>query len=273
MPAAPVLPLTAATLASGTPQRGGTESWRRQRPPAAAPAPAPVAALAGGELCEAGALPSVLWAIHEELRAYLFLFLEVDGVGCSAASCRRLRDCVWSDAAFWRAYGGPCLSPEPRDGSPDGIRDGFRRWLFHLDGAWAADFKAFVDVAQRSAFGADFVQLLSDARYVASGLMPSDGDEAIGVLVEILRSLLSLYDPAQLDERQAAEALALLISRRRDVFAASQEEAVSAAFTISLERGLVAEDYLAEDGYGSGLDSFDGPAGEDDPLEPSEDPR
>lgn len=180
-----------------------------------------------------------LWGVHEDLRAYLFLFIEIASVGNCATGCRHLRDCLWTDAMFWRAYGGPCLLQEPLSTPAPTLRNGFRRWLFHLDGNWTEDFQAFVDEAHASEFGADFTQLLSDAKYVASGLMPGDDEPSVAAFARILHGLLAGYSPSQVDERTAAEALVLRVERRNDVFSEEQVQMVSQVYDQSVERAIL----------------------------------
>lgn len=180
----------------------------------------------------------LLCEMHEDLRAYLFLFDEVACASYSAVSCRGLLGCIWSDPAFWRIYGGPCVFDEPMGSSAELLRDTFRKWRFHLDGPWSKDFGDFVNTARQLPFGPDFRQLLADAKYIVAGLMPSDGGPAVEEFTETLRNLLLEYDPSQLDDRFAAEALVAKVEHRDDVFTEAQMSAVAAANDESRARAV-----------------------------------
>jgi len=193
------------------------------------------------------------WGLQEELRAYLFLFVEVACVGHGAAACRQLRACLWMDTVFWRAYGGPCLSIELATLPAESLRETFRKWLFHLDGAWTEEFRNFVEKARESEFGADYTQLLADAGYIASGLMLCDGSSAISEFTEIACTLLTEYDPCQLDERSIAQKLVARVERRCDVFTCAQVAEVISAYDQSAERAILEQ--CIEDG-GSEADPF-----------------
>jgi len=98
------------------------------------------------------------------------------------------------------------------------------------------EFVAFVDASKTSEFGADFRQLLSDAKYIASGLMPYDDAVAVAGFVDIVCRLLNDYKPSQLDERSVAAALLARIEQRNDVFTQRQAADVAAAYDRSVER-------------------------------------
>lgn len=119
------------------------------------------------------------------------------------------------------------------------LREAFRKWLFHLDGAWTHDFRDFVEESKRSAFGADFVLLLSDARYITSGLMPHDSRTALGDFVALLCELLAEYNPSQLDERREAEALVAQVERRNDVFSEMEVREITMALDRSIEHVIL----------------------------------
>lgn len=184
----------------------------------------------------------MLMSLQEELRAYLFLFIEVASTGFAAASCRSLCNCIWHEDGFWKAYAGICLRSREQMLPPTSAaqwRRTFRRWLFHLDGRWAQEFASFVDEGRRSDFGADYLQLLADARYIVSGLMPEDDPSAVEEFLDLLGTMLSEYSPSQLDERSAAESLILKVESRGDVFSDVQIEKVVNAFQMSLERAAL----------------------------------
>jgi len=147
---------------------------------------------------------------------------------------------------FWRAYGGPCLFKEPLSTPAHSLRDGFRRWLFHLDGNWTKDFQSFVDEAHASEFGADYTQLLGDASYIVSGLMHGDEESSVATFAQILHGLLAGYNPVQVDERTAAEALVLRVEKRSDVFSDEQVRMISQVYDESVERAIL--DRNMEDG-------------------------
>lgn len=189
-----------------------------------------------------------LLALHEDLCAYLFLFIEVGCVGKSSASCRHMRSCLWTHPAFWQTYAGPCFTSEPNiaELQAPALREVFRKWLFHLDGGWVQDFRDFIEESKNSEFGADFTLLLSDARYVASGLMPHDCPSAVREFARLLCQLLAEYNSSQLDERQEAEALAAQVERRGDVFSEEEVREVALALDRSIEQAIL--DQPAEDG-------------------------
>jgi hypothetical protein len=126
------------------------------------------------------------------------------------------------------------------------LRESFRKWLFHLDGAWTREFREFVEQSKSSEFGADFTLLLTDARYIASGLMPHDNRRAVSDFARVLCELLAEYNPAQLDERREAEALAAQVERRSDVFIEPEVREIAMALDRSIEHAIL--DQPAEDG-------------------------
>eukprot|EP00927_Polykrikos_kofoidii_P035965 TRINITY_DN30435_c0_g1_i1.p1 TRINITY_DN30435_c0_g1~~TRINITY_DN30435_c0_g1_i1.p1 ORF type:complete len:305 (+),score=62.55 TRINITY_DN30435_c0_g1_i1:184-1098(+) len=228
--------------------RGGHLTCQEQAIPKRRPIVATEASAGSSDiamLSERAPLVRMLCSIHEDLRAYLLLFGEVTCVGGCASACRHLLGSLWTNAGFWRAYGGPCLEAYPLDCPSSELREAFRIWLFHFDGAWTSDFQRMVDDERSSEFGGNYLQLLNDARFVASGLMPSEDVQAVRDFTVILRSLLAGYSSGQLDERAAAEALVFQVERRPDVFTEDQFAAIAAAFAESLER--VAADRLFED--------------------------
>lgn len=250
-------------LCSRIPADGALVGHAKERP-AAGDEPR----IAGVPLSGLANLDGILEEVHEEIRAYLFLFVEVACVGHTAASCSRLHVAVWSSEAFWRAYGGPCVAAEPPGTQAVALREAFRKWLFHLDGAWADDFRQFVEEARASEFGADFTQLLADARYIVSGLTATDGHRPVEQFAEILRELLGEYDPTQIDERSAAEGLAAQVERRTDVFTEAQSREIIAVYERSVERAILdrnIEDSASEpdpfldplEGTGTGDDGWD----------------
>lgn len=188
----------------------------------------------------------LLLELQEELRAYVFLFVEVACVGHTAPACRRLESCVWSDGAFWRAYAGVCVRSQPMEDSARSLRNSFRRWLFHLDENWSQEFANVVAEGTESEFGTDFLQMLSHARYLVSGLMPSDGLQQRDFL-EILCSLLTEYDPMQLDERGCAESLVAKVETRGDIFTEEDIRRVMKAYEESLERAVLEQHLEGEE--------------------------
>ncbi|CAE7203452.1 unnamed protein product [Symbiodinium natans] len=184
-------------------------------------------------------LVELVLELQEELRAYLFLFMEVACLGQAAPTCSQLRNGLWSDAAFWKAYAGVCLKEHWREANAAILRERFRVWLFHLEGEWEKDFAEVIEQDCRSEFGANFLQLLQDARYIASGLMPADRGPRTDQFVQLVCSLLSRYNPKQLDERWAAESCLSKVEQRTDVFADDQVSQVAGAFAESLERSML----------------------------------
>jgi len=201
---------------------------------------------------------------HEGLRAYFLHFLEVASLGHLAAGCQRLRGALWQDGLFWRAYAGPCLDAEPPERDAPALRSIFRKWLFHLDGAWVKELAQCKEAGERTEFGADYKQLLDDARFFASGLMPCDDDgSSLQEFVLLVGALLSAYNPLQLDERGAAEAAVAQMERRGEVFTDSQLNEISLAYERSVERAVL--DQALADDPGSHQDLFFEPTLEDEP--------
>jgi len=201
-----------------------------------------------GEANASTAFVRMLWTLHEDLCAYVFLFVEVNAVSHSSGSCRRLWACIWANRAFWQTYTGPCLTvsmPSPNL-QASALRESFRKWIFHLDGAWMQDFRDFLEQCKSSEFGADFMLLLTDARYIAAGLMPHDSRHAVGDFARLLCELLAEYNPLQLDERREAEALAAQVERRSDVFTEEEVRDIMMSLDRSIEHAIL--DQPAEDG-------------------------
>lgn len=177
--------------------------------------------------------------LQQELRAYLFLTVDVACVGQAASACRELRAAIWEDAAFWRVYAAVCLQGTPQQEKSATLRDLFRRWLFHLEGAWAKHYAEFAAREARSEFGKDYLALLTDAKHIVSGLMPSDCSLQVGEFVELLCSLLAEYSPGQLDERSMAEGLVAKVEDRANIFSSAQLRRVLATYEESLERAVL----------------------------------
>lgn len=231
-------------------------------------------------------LPQMLQELHGDLCAFLFMFTEVRCVAEISTTSKAFRDCIWSNSVFWRAYVGPCLLQDPMRSPSRGrvvddvprerstmaapeLRDAFRKWLFHLDGDWVRDFCRFRDVAAKTGFGINFHQVLSDACYMVSGLMPSDDRRLLEAFVKNLTWLFGEYNVIQLDERGEAEKLVSIIQRRSDVFSEAQANMIAVAFDMSLDR--IDVDYLLEDlaavhesFFCGGPDSSDGEQSTDD---------
>mmetsp|Transcript_29074 Transcript_29074/g.76731 ORF Transcript_29074/g.76731 Transcript_29074/m.76731 type:complete len:239 (-) Transcript_29074:143-859(-) len=187
----------------------------------------------------------LLQNVHGDLRAYLFLFVGVACVGNAAAASSASRCCVWEDDDFWRSYGGPCLLHIV--GTTASLRDTFRKWLFHLDGAWAQDFQEFVDRGKQKAFGADFRQLFADALYLVSGLTPSDDPRAVRDFSRTLTTLLAEYNPLQLDERDAAERLIRRV-RRCNIFTEDEVGNICSSHDQTIEQ-VPLDMYLEDIGF------------------------
>ena len=112
--------------------------------------------------------------------------------------------------------------------------DGFRKWLFHLDGQWTHSFRR-----ESEQVGADHTQLFADARYIAGGLATYDNPNDVEYFVRIILRLLSEYDARQADHHNAAEALVTVISSRRDVFSLSHIDRIVAMYKNSIEQAIL----------------------------------
>lgn len=244
-------------------QESGPSAWRCRRPRTLLHEELPIGRpgcrreFAAGEY-NVAALVKLLWEVSEELCPYLLLFIEVSAVGNVSASCTLLRDCLWTNGAFWKVYAGPCLCDELEvlesgqlpvlNSEAAALRERFRKWMFHLDGAWTTDFRNCVDEERRSPFGANFVQLFGDARFVASGLMPYDSRVDLNDFVALLCELLTEYCPAQLDERREAEALVAQVERQDSVFTELQVREIVSAYDRSLENAPL-DEYVEDSGF------------------------
>lgn len=185
----------------------------------------------------------VLVTLHDDLRAYAFLFVEVGCVGRVGATCRTLHAYVWADRAFWQFYCGPSVNDrlaQPFACPAHALREAFRRWIFHIDGVWTKDFREFVDQARQSPSGADLSLMLSYARYIASGLMPYDSRPAVAEFTGLMCELLSEYNPERPDERNAAEAMTAQVECMAEVFTGAQIKLILSAFDCSLGRAVSA---------------------------------
>jgi len=229
-------------------------SWHReaQNPmPERLLAPPPVHP---GELVEVNTerlgFVQVLETLHDDLRAYVFLFVEVGCVGSCGASCRTLHEYIWSDRAFWHFYCGPSVNDrlaQPWYCQADALREAFRRWIFHIDGVWTKDFREFIDQARHSPSGADLSLMLSYARYIASGLMPYDSRPAVAEFTNIMCELLGEYNPERHDERNAAEAMTAQVECMAEVFTGAQIKMILSAFDCSLGRAVSAHSEAESD--------------------------
>ena len=168
-----------------------------------------------------------------QFRAFCFRFVKVACVGQAAAGCQGLRLCLWEDADFWKAYSEPCNGELPA-APASGSWDGFRKWLFHLDGKWIDSFR---NMALQ--VGADHTQLFADAHYIASGLSRHDNSDDVEDLVDIILRLLLDYDAGQADHHNAAKALVTVVSSRRDVFSLSHIHRIAAMYDESLEQAIL----------------------------------
>merc|ERR1719460_2681104 len=110
--------------------------------------------LAKKEVVAVAALPDVVLA-------RVFEYVDLAAVGAAACTGRAMRAAVWDSAAFWTHLAS--------DGSISSA-DGFRKWLFGLQGDWAAAFHAYCTTA-------DPATALGEAAYLAGGLMRSDTQE------------------------------------------------------------------------------------------------
>ena len=168
-----------------------------------------------------------------QLRAFVFLFVEVACVGQAAAVCQRLRFLLWEDAEFWKGYTQLYNTKLP---TVPAIRswDEFRKWLFHLDDQWTHAFRKYALHVD-----ADHTQVFVDAGFIAGGLARHDNPEDVASFVEIILHLLSKYDATQVDHRNAALALVAVLSSRRDVFLLSHIDRITAMHENSMEEAML----------------------------------
>lgn len=250
---------------AGAAKEHGQTAWRCQRArvlPQELPAvrrPAAHLRHEAEDSLNAAAVVKLLRQVSEELCAYLLLFIEVRAVGTLSIACPLLRDCLWVNDAFWKIYAGPCLCDELEAAAEErlatcvnykaaALRERFRKWLFHLDGEWTKDFRNCVEEERRSAFGANFVQLFGDARFVTSGLMPYDSHSDVDKFVALLCELLAEYCPAQLDERRQAEALIAQVERREGVFTEANVSDLLSAYDRSLQDASL-DEFVEDNGF------------------------
>ncbi|CAL1159189.1 unnamed protein product [Cladocopium goreaui] len=193
----------------------------------------------GGSPCDESPLVQMMMRLQEELRAYLFLFVEVASLGAAAPTCRPLRDFLWNDPAFWKVYAGVCFSRVSQVSDAASLRERFRIWLFHLEDEWATDFQEGLLQENHSDFGANYLQLFKDARYIASGLMPWDNCQQVKTFSDVSSTMLREYNPKQLDERWAAESFISKVEGREDVFSKDQVRGIIEAFEESLEKSIL----------------------------------
>jgi hypothetical protein len=148
-----------------------------------------------------------------------------------------MRAAVWDSAAFWTHLAS--------DGSISSA-DGFRKWLFGLQGDWAAAFHAYCTTA-------DPATALGEAEYLAGGLMRSDGQEMgafVAAVVCAAQRVESDWDAAT----GALGSIAAKATLRVRVFGASARGLSEAADALR-ERALLAK--LAEDEAWAGFDPFE----------------
>lgn len=220
-------------------------SWKSQNPmPERLLAPPPARA---GEHTEVKSgriqFVDVLVSLHDDLRAYIFLFAEVGCVGRTSASCRHMHHYIWADRAFWQFYCGPTVNDrlaQPMVCPAPALREAFRKWIFHIDADWAKDFRAFVDQARQSPSAGQKALMLSYARYISSGLMPHDSRAAVAEFTSIMCELLAEYNPEKAEERNAAEAMTAQVECMTEVFSGSQIRSVLSAYDCSLGRAVSA---------------------------------
>jgi len=184
-----------------------------------------------------------LSTLHDDLRAYVFLFIEVGCVGRCGTTCRTLHEYVWADRAFWQFYGGSSVNnklAQPWACPAHALREAFRKWIFHLDGVWTKELRKFIEQARQSPSGADLSLIMSYARYIASGLMPYDSRPAVAEFTGIMCELLAEYSPEIMEERNAAEAMTAQVECMAEVFTGAQIKLTLSAFDCSLGRAVSA---------------------------------
>mmetsp|Transcript_107894 Transcript_107894/g.168586 ORF Transcript_107894/g.168586 Transcript_107894/m.168586 type:complete len:604 (-) Transcript_107894:8-1819(-) len=238
--ASPVVATPKEVVVGGCRRQYGRTSWLVQNPtPERLLAPPPVRLGAHGEVRGTISFVQLLGMLHDDLRAYVFLFGEVGCVGHCAAACRLLHVHIWTDRAFWHFYVGSGVNDRLAQPSacPAGhLREAFRRWIFHIDGAWTKDLREFAERSRHSRSDIDQVVMLSYARYIASGLMPYDSRSSVAEFAGIVGDLLAEYNPQEVDARQEAEALTAQIECMGEVFTEAQIKYVVSAFDCSLGR-------------------------------------
>jgi hypothetical protein len=244
----PTVARARGVVSAGRRQYGRT-SWLIQNPtPERLLAPPPVRLGAHGEVRGKISFVQLLGMLHDDLRAYVFLFVEVGCVGHCAASCRSLLVHIWTDRAFWHFYVGSGVNDrlaQPSACPAAHMRVAFRRWIFHIVGGWSKDLRDFVGSSQSRSVIV-LVVMLSYARYIASGLMPYDSRSSVAEFAGIVRELLAEFNPRDADSRQEAEALTAQIECMGEVFTVSQIKEVVSAFDCSLGRISSSEDDAEE---------------------------
>ena len=184
---------------------------------------------------QSGVAPLVQFftSLPGQFRAFFFFFVEVACVGQAAAVSQGFRLCFWEDANFWKAY-SKLSNAELPEHPTSTFWDGFRKWLFHLDGQWTHSFHT-----QTEQIGADHTQLFANARYIVNGLMRYDNPNDVEDFVHIILRLLSEYDARQADHHNAAYALVTVVSSRWDVFSLSHMDRIAEMYEKSIDRAIL----------------------------------
>lgn len=179
----------------------------------------------------------VMATLPDVVLARVFEYVDLAAVGAAAATGRAMRAAVWDSAAFWTHLAS--------DGSISSA-DGFRKWLFGLQGDWAAAFHAYCTTA-------DPATALGEAAYLAGGLMRSDGQEMgafVAAVVCAAQRVESDWDAAT----GALGSIAAKATLRVRVFGTSARGLGEAADGLR-ERALLAK--LAEDEAYAAFDPFE----------------
>jgi len=159
--------------------------------------------------------------------ARVFEYVDLAAVGAAAATGRAMRAAVWDSAAFWTHLASD---------SSISSADGFRKWLFGLQGDWAAAFQAYCTTADPAA-------ALGEAAYLAGGLMRSDGQE-VGAFVTAVVCAAQRVEGDWDAATGALGSIAAKATLRVRVFGARGRTLTEAADALR-ERALLAK--LAED--------------------------
>jgi len=186
--------------------------------------------LAKKEVVAMATLPDVVLA-------RVFEYVDLAAVGAAAATGRAMRAAVWDSAAFWTHLASD---------SSISSADGFRKWLFGLQGDWAAAFQAYCTTADPAA-------ALGEAAYLAGGLMRCDGQE-VGAFVTAVVCAAQRVEGDWDAATGALGSIAAKATLRVRVFGASARGLSEAADALR-ERALLAK--LAEDEAWAGFDPFE----------------
>jgi len=179
--------------------------------------------------------------LPENLLAELFSFNELQVVGVVAVCNRSTRATMWDNALFWNHLGGPsaraACSVAPLMHVP--ARDGFRLWLFGLQGDWASAFTTFASTAP-------VTEVLSEASYLAGGLLMREKES----VDELVHAVAGAAARAEEDFEQAELHLASFLrkaQKRTEIFSECALIELSEAKEAIQERSLLARLEVEDD--------------------------